>query len=410
MKNSVLLLLSILIFVPFAAYAGDVSAPSAQAIQIQWAATVLDTNIGNAENVLGKPDSRYADFLDDNAVTLEMATYSGFGDGENIEYDTVAFANLLGISESLLTPADFISFECNGTAGGFYETSDWVFSDGVRAIRVSYLFGYPDSAAIVVLGNVSLSDYANFFRIPNPLCAGDWVYILFDLDGQSPVNPSASTFTVTINAAGTRGTDSPEPDALGRIMRSDPMMIKRIQTLEREKTGTPGNSTETSESLQPEAGIPEQLTRHLTQNPTFTAWMERWRASNPGLEVSDFYQIEAPPTSDFIVAEEGAITAGEQERLYSPDRDRYLYFPDPGGEPDQEVWLYNRTGDHRMERIGCIGSSSWYDGGFWIDNEHFIILSTFQNTQEECWALIEYWDAKNGQRVLYEAIVNCGKG
>lgn len=341
MKNSVSLLFFPLLFlITFAVHANDISAPLARTIQIQWADTVMNTNIGNAENALKRPDGQWADFLDDNAATLEMATYSGFGDGDNVKYDIVAFTNLLGISESLLTQADVISFECNGTTGGFYETSDWVFSDGIHAIRVSYLFGYPDSAAIVALGNVSLRDYADFFRITNPLCSGDWVYILFDIDRPSPVNSSASTLTVTINAAGTRGADSPEPDAVGRILYDGPVRPDTAYL------------------------IPEPLIRQLVENPTFTAWLSRWQASNPELEMDDFHQIETPPMSDFPVAEDGAIAVSEQEKLYSPDHARYLYFPDPGGEPDQEVWLYNRTSDHRMERIGCIGSSSWYDGGF----------------------------------------------
>ncbi len=162
----------------------------------------------------------------------------------------------------------------------------------------------------------------------------------------------------------------------------------------------------------PESGknsMPEALIHQISNNPTFTAWLTRWQAANPTLEIHDFLPIEAPQPTEFPVAEDGAMTIDEQEKLYSPDHARYFYFPDPGGEPDQEVWVYDRNENHQLERIGCIGSSSWYDGGFWIDDNQFVILSTFHNTSEECWALIEHWDLLNQQRFLYEAILNCGE-
>lgn len=154
--------------------------------------------------------------------------------------------------------------------------------------------------------------------------------------------------------------------------------------------------------------ISESLRQKMLKHSAFTTWLERWRSANPGLKFDVFHPIKIPQPSDFLVAEAEKIGVNEKKKIYSPNRARYLYFPDPGGEPDQEVWLYNRIGDHRMERLGCIGSSSWYDGGFWIDNEHFVILSTFKNTPEECWALIEYWDLLNDQRLLYKAVLKCG--
>ncbi|GAK58808.1 hypothetical protein U27_05783 [Candidatus Vecturithrix granuli] len=156
-----------------------------------------------------------------------------------------------------------------------------------------------------------------------------------------------------------------------------------------------------------EAGIPQTLRQQMLKQPSFTAWLVRWQASNPGLTLDAFQCIEAPQLSNFPVAEEGTLGVKEKEKMYSPDRAHYLYFPDPGGEPDQEVWLYNRKGDRTLERLGCIGSSSWYDGGFWLDNEHFIILSGFQNIREECWVMVEYWDFLNDQRFLYQAVLKC---
>ncbi len=191
---------------------------SPQFTRIQWASTVFNTNVPTAGKVLGKPDGRIASFWDGNAATIETATYSGFGSGANVNYNSAALAALLGISETTLAQADFISFEDNGAPGTDpYETSIWVFNDGTATLTVSHNYNNPViSGPIVGLGNVSTSDYANFFGFTDPFKEGGIAYLLFDIDGNSDVNPFSPDFSATLNAVGS-DTDGPDPDVMGRI-------------------------------------------------------------------------------------------------------------------------------------------------------------------------------------------------
>lgn len=192
------------------------------AVTIQWASTVSDSTLLPAilaENVLGQPDSTFAGFYDGNAATTEMATFGGFGAGDNVAYDSGSLATLLGITESLLLQADFISFEVNGSAGLTFETSEWLFSDGANLLTVSHTIGGAPSGAITGLGNVSFTDYDAFFGTTSS-SAGDIAYILFDIDSNSLVDPSASGFTAKLSGIGSIPTNSPDPDAMGRILPS----------------------------------------------------------------------------------------------------------------------------------------------------------------------------------------------
>jgi len=193
---------------------------SAQAVNIEWASTVTSSNfdINEAKKALGKPDNVMAAFYDGNPYTTLTASYSGFGNGDNIDY-----VSLLGIDEGLLEEADVVSFEYNGTGGGLFETSDWVFDDGTNTLEVSYVFNDPAAGAIIGVGTVDNDAYANFFGFTNTHgTTGGWAYILFDIDGHSSVNPLGSNFSVTLSAIGYTGYNSPEPDVIGRI-RSTPI-------------------------------------------------------------------------------------------------------------------------------------------------------------------------------------------
>ena len=195
---------------------------SAQASTIEWASTVSNFNFSNAENALGQPDNLMASFYDNNSATTETATYSGFGDGDNVNYDSTAFASLLDTTEALIAQADFISIEFNGTGGGLFETSDWSFSDGINNFSVSYVFNDPAAGSIIGVGNISTANYANFFGLQDYEQiyghGGEWAYILFDINGFSYINPFSSNFSVTLSAVGgPNNIDSPEPDVMGRM-------------------------------------------------------------------------------------------------------------------------------------------------------------------------------------------------
>ena len=200
---------------------------SITAATIGWADTVTSTNLATASNVLGQPDGVLTGFNDNNGTTTENATYAGFSN--TISYDTNDLAALLGVSSSVLNASDVIAFEFNGSASANnnFETSDWVFNDGSNSVSASYVFNTaPADPLITTVGIVSSSAYANFFNFTNPFGSGNIAFILFDIDGQSIVDPFASSFSISLNATGSGSgfVDSPDVDALG-VLQASPVPL-----------------------------------------------------------------------------------------------------------------------------------------------------------------------------------------
>ena len=200
------------------------------ALQIQWASTVENTNVGNADQALGKPDNYGATFYDGNDTTIETATYGGFGAGDNIEYNGTTLAVLLGISETLLAQADLISFEGQGVSTLPYEgASQWTFTDGINSATVPGscpLYGTP----VLASGNLSASEYASYFGIWENQRVG---WVLIDIDRFFPVDPLSPNFKATLFGTGSaRGgiQDHPDPDAIGRIGFGYPSSIPEPST------------------------------------------------------------------------------------------------------------------------------------------------------------------------------------
>lgn len=192
---------------------------SAEALTIDWANTVSNSNVPSAIYATGKPDAIHASFYDTSKLPLH-ATYSGFGEGDNFDYSTPGFAALFGVNEATLAKADFFTTEVNGGPSSTYENGLWVFSDGSNYLSVNFDSANPDdSEAVIAYGSININDYANFFGFANPITPEhSWAFLLFDVDGNSNVGVSSSNFSVTLTAANTGvGPVDPDPDVMGRI-------------------------------------------------------------------------------------------------------------------------------------------------------------------------------------------------
>ena len=190
---------------------------SAQAVTIDWASSVYDSNALDANRVLGRPDGMHAMF-GNNAGIIRTATYSGFGNGDSIEYSDITLANLLGTSNEILAKADFFTTEYSGAIGP-YESGTWLFSDGSNSFSLFFDSVYPDALApTVTWGTITNSAYANYFGFTNTARdIGGWGYLLFDINGYSNVNVASPNFSVTLSATDNWGPTSPDPDVMGRI-------------------------------------------------------------------------------------------------------------------------------------------------------------------------------------------------
>ena len=189
-------------------------------VEIEWASSITDTNLVppdtyTPENILGRPDGNVAHF---SLEPLKYGTISGFGDGENVSYDSDSLLSLLNISEEFLAQGDFISIEYNGTGGGDFEGSNWLFDDETNTLEVAYSYNDPSPSSILSLGTISNDSYSNYFGFLNSRgTIGNFAYILFDIDGTSSVNPFSSDFSVTLTAGSISDPNTPEPDVMGVI-------------------------------------------------------------------------------------------------------------------------------------------------------------------------------------------------
>lgn len=179
---------------------------------VSWAQKVLSGG-GNAPNALGVPDAQ--------TNTLGSMQLGAFGGGRPYP----GLAALLGISEATLAEADVIAFDLNagspGESGGF-ESSRWVFSDGInppQTIDFDATRDWRIISGVVANGTISLGsaaesdrNYSRFFGITTG--TGGYVsYVLFDLP--SSINPTSSTFSVKVGSLTGAGEGTPDVDTIG---------------------------------------------------------------------------------------------------------------------------------------------------------------------------------------------------
>jgi len=202
---------------------GSVNAMTAT---IGWADTVSNSNISAAADALGQPDGTLVGFFDGSGSTTETATYTGFGSQSN--YDAISLGSLLGVTDSVLGASDVVAFEYNGSnfSTNLFETSTWIFDDGSNSTQATYVFNTtPSDPHISAVGTISNGLYADFFGFANPFGnTGNYAFILFDIDGQSTVDPFAPGFSITLNATGSDAIDSPDIDALG-VLSASPVPV-----------------------------------------------------------------------------------------------------------------------------------------------------------------------------------------
>jgi hypothetical protein len=192
----------------------------AQTVKIDWAGTASP----GSTNAIGSPDDIIV------AGAANTSTFGGFGvgAGNTSTYNYNSLATLLNLSNpALLAQADFIAFEGNGTPNITFETGTWTFTDGTNNFAVTHTFGNTpaqDTAGVLALGNISVSNYNAFFGATNVPAQGDLAYILFDIP--SSVNLASSSFGVSLVSPGdTTGPGTPDMDALGRLSIPEPSSL-----------------------------------------------------------------------------------------------------------------------------------------------------------------------------------------
>ena len=192
----------------------------AEAVIVDWASMVSDSNVSSAASALNNPDGIHASFYDTSRLPL-YATYSGFGEGDSIDYSTSSFAALLGVSEVNFAKADFFTAEVNGgRASSIYENGLWEFNDGSNHLSVNFDSANPgNSEAVIAYGSINIDDYANFFGFVNPITYNhNWAFLLFDIDGNSNIKIDSGNFSARLTASNAGvGPADPDPDVMGRI-------------------------------------------------------------------------------------------------------------------------------------------------------------------------------------------------
>ena len=189
---------------------------SANAAVINWP-TAVEATFPGPETILGDPSTHSNSVLFANGAT---ATYSGFNDG--IFYDTTELAAALGVSDTFLASANFIAFDGNGSPVGF-ESSTWVFSDGVNTITHPHNFGDGPNGALIANSYLLTDSYNTIFNATYNEPGAPYVgFAIFDLIA-SGINPYSDQFSATIiGGSGDLGIHAPDLVALGVI---DPTVV-----------------------------------------------------------------------------------------------------------------------------------------------------------------------------------------
>jgi len=160
----------------------------------------------------GPPDNRFVTVSPDQEA---WATQFGCG---------TPYANLaalLGVPLATLASADVIAFEGNGGSpgeSGGWESSKWLFSDGVNSLTVvrDAVSGTSSPAGVLLAdASISAADYERFFGLA-PIGETVVSFMLFDLPPGIDVSSPAFKLIVKGYPAG-EGT--PDPDTIGIFSR-----------------------------------------------------------------------------------------------------------------------------------------------------------------------------------------------
>jgi hypothetical protein len=194
---------------------------SVHAQGIRWASSVDPIGSGR-ENILHAPD---------NLITGAAPTLTMNGFGPTMRYSQRRLAEMLGVTEALLSRADVIAFEGNGGHGAGvddgWESSIWTFGDGIgtRTVVFNELVGaspHPGSdPAVIATGSITNVPYSRFFGLCSPDPTNFIVsYILIDLHSTGTVIDTTSPrFTIRLENGrrddGSFGEGTPDPDAVG---------------------------------------------------------------------------------------------------------------------------------------------------------------------------------------------------
>lgn len=89
---------------------------------------------------------------------------------------------------------------------------------------------------------------------------------------------------------------------------------------------------------------------------------------------------------------------GNQSKcLLSPDRNKTFLIA-TGGEPDSDLFLYDKAKKVELHLEAC-GTPCFYEDGFWLDNNRFVLLETETDVAPE------YYSANNEGKDIYTFII-----
>lgn len=144
-------------------------------------------------------------------------------------------AGFLGVSPGLLSQADFIGFERNGTAplGGGWESTHFTFADGINSTIVDLdelTGGASPPSWLLATGSVPGTAYDTYFS-PSSSSPPNEVYswVLFDV----PSTFNLADLTVTVEAGsayGLPGSGTPDPDAYALLVPSPSVLIPGLMS------------------------------------------------------------------------------------------------------------------------------------------------------------------------------------
>jgi hypothetical protein len=162
--------------------------------------------------LVGPPDGRMGGLRD----RTSKAIFSGCSNDRR--YDPDALASLLGVNPGILSQADVIAFEYNGSRNTNFESSRWMFRGGGSYVKSEHQFDNPtvvsnptDSNQVIAHGRVDPGKYRSFFDT-STLGSGTVAFLLFDLPDSIVKAPD---FKVELYPGKNIQNGTPDIDAVG---------------------------------------------------------------------------------------------------------------------------------------------------------------------------------------------------
>jgi hypothetical protein len=150
----------------------------------------------------------------------------------------------------------------------------------------------------------------------------------------------------------------------------------------------PFEERETTQQSGNEATVVKDFETLIYENDKISDFMDETKRINPDINFDSFeFKTSRPIIAELeYLPPEGESTSPDASSPYwvfSPFNERAISSLLGFGQPDSGLYLYNRDGKGYVERLEFCGTPCDYWGVFWLDDNRFVFVKTFEVFEDE---------------------------